>query len=127
MMFAVVLGGLALGLGTPSAAADEKKDDHATKIVGKWEITKAGGQVGPGSTLDFAKDGKIVIVVKEEKESKTIKGTYKIAKDKLTITLTDEANTSFDQTLTIKKLTDDAMELEDENQMLDVLKRKKEA
>jgi uncharacterized protein (TIGR03066 family) len=125
MLFAVVLGSLGLGLGTP-AAADEKKDDLAKKIVGKWEITKAGGDVGPGSTLDFTKDGKVTLVVKEENESRTLKGTYKIEKDQLTVTLTVGEN-SFDQTLTIKKLTDDAMELEDEKKMIDVLRRKKEA
>jgi uncharacterized protein (TIGR03066 family) len=124
-LFALVLGGLGLGLGTP-AAADEKKDDFAKKIVGKWEITKAGGDVGPGSTLDFAKDGKLVLVIKEGDARREVKGSYKIDKDQLTITLTIE-DTTFDQTLTIKKLTGDAMELEDQNKMIDVLKRKKEA
>lgn len=119
---AVVLGAVAVGF----AAADDAKDDFAKKIVGKWEITRAGGDVGPGSTLEFAKDGKFVMVVKDGDKTNTLKGSYKIAKDKLTVTLMME-DTAFDQTLTIKKLTDDDMELLDENNMTDVLKRKREA
>jgi uncharacterized protein (TIGR03066 family) len=123
---AVVLGVVAFG---PAAAADEKdaKNENAKKIIGKWEITKAGGDVGAGSTLDFAKDGKFVLVIKDGDKSRTMKGNYKIDKDKVTITLMVDDTNSFDQTLTIKKLTDDAMELVDENQGVDVLKRKKEA
>jgi len=122
---AVVLGAVAVGAGG-FAAADDAKDDFAKKIVGKWEITKAGGDVGPGSTLEFAKDGKFVMVVKDGDKTNTLKGSYKIAKDKLTVTLKTD-DTAFDQTLTIKKLTDDDMELLDENNMTDVLKRKREA
>jgi len=123
---AVVLGVVAFG---PAAAADDKadKNEFAKKIVGKWEITKAGGDVGPGSTLDFARDGKLVLVIKEGDKSRTLKGSYKLAKDKVTITLMADETESFDQTLTIKKLTDDAMELVDENEGVDVLKRKREA
>ena len=128
-LLALVLGGFVSGLGGP-AAADEKdkgKDDHAKKIIGKWEITKAGGDVGAGSTLDFAKDGKLVLVIKEGNEKRELKGSYKVAKDKLTITLKTGEDESFDQTLTIKKLTADDMELEDVNNMTDVLKKKREA
>jgi uncharacterized protein (TIGR03066 family) len=125
-LFAAVLGGLGLGLGGPAAAADDK-DDFAKKIVGKWEITKAGGDVGPGSTLDFAKDGKLVLLIKEDDGKREVKGSYKLTKDKLTVTLKVGEDESFDQTLTIKKLTDDALELEDENKMTDVLKKKREA
>ena len=127
-LFAVVLGGFGFGLCGPAAVADEKdKDDHAKKIVGKWEITKAGGDVGPGSTLEFAKDGKLVLVIKDGNEKREIKGSYKISKDKLTITLKTGDDESFDQTLTIKKLTADDMELEDMNNGVDVLKKKREA
>jgi len=127
-LFTLVLGGVGFGLcGSPAAVADEKKDDFARKIVGKWEITKAGGDVGPGSTLEFAKDGKLVLAIKDGNEKRELKGSYKLAKDKLTITLKTDENESFDQTLTIKKLTDDDMELEDVNNMTDVLKKKREA
>src|SRR3954454_5306246 len=95
-------------------AADDKKDekkgdekDNAKLIVGKWEITKAGGDVGPGSTLEFAKDKKLTLVIKAVHQKATLDGTYKLDKDRVTLTLTVQGN-SFYQTLTIKKLTDEA-------------------
>lgn len=126
-LLAVAGCGLVLGV-VGLAQAQEKKDDkpdHAAKIVGTWEIVKAGGDVGPGSTLDFAKDGKCVMTVKSGEEMQKLEGTYTIKKDKLTITL-KVGDMQFDQTLTIKKLMDDDMELVDEKDMVDVLKRKKE-
>ena len=126
-LFALVLGGFGFGLCGPAAADEKDKDDNAKKIVGKWEITKAGGDVGPGSTLEFAKDGKLVLVIKDGNEKREVKGSYKITKDKLTITLKTGDDESFDQTLTIKKLTGDDMELEDMNNGVDVLKKKREA
>src|SRR5207248_1710598 len=50
-LLGLLLGGFVFGLSGPAAVADDKdKDDFAKKIVGKWEITKAGGDVGAGST-----------------------------------------------------------------------------
>jgi uncharacterized protein (TIGR03066 family) len=124
--FALVLGILfaASGSGRAEDKKDDKKDDNATAIVGLWEITKAGGDVGAGSTLQFAKDGKVVLVVKSDDGDVKREGTYKIEKDKLTVTL-KAGDDDFDQVLTIKKLKDDDMELEDKDGGIDVLKRKK--
>lgn len=112
-------------------AADDKKDekkgdekDNAKLIVGRWEITKAGGDVGPGSTLDFSKDGKMELVVKAGDQKQAVQGKYKLDKDKLTLTLT-AGEQSFDQTLTVKKLTAEALELVDDKGGVDVLKKVK--
>ena len=112
-----------IGLARAEDKKDDKKDDNAAAIVGLWEITKAGGDVQAGSTIDFAKDGKLVMVAKDGDTTQKVEGTYKVAKDKLTITL-KVGDESLEQVLTIKKLKDKDMELEDKGGGIDVLKRK---
>lgn len=122
----VALLGLIVGLGLSSfAKADDKKtDDFPKLIVAKWEITKAGGPAPAGTKLEFAKDKTLVMVIKMNDKEFESKGTYKIEKDKLTVKLTFNGM-DVEETLTIKKLTDDAMELEDEKGGVDVLKKTK--
>lgn len=125
-LFALALGLLfsaSIGLARAEDKKDDKKDDNATAIVGLWEITKAGGDVMAGSTIEFAKDGKLVLVVKDGDATQKIEGTYKVDKDKLTITL-KVGDASMEQVVTIKKLKDKDMELEDKDGGIDVLKRK---
>jgi len=121
--FAVVLGLVAAFGLAGSAGAEDKKDDNATKIVGKWEITKAGGDVPAGSTIEFTKDGKLAAVIKGDGKDLKLDGTYKIDKDKLTVKITVE-NQTVEETVTIKKLTDADLELEDKDKKVDVLKKK---
>ena len=39
------------------AATAQAQDDNAKKIVGIWEVSKAGGDLPAGSTIEFTKDG----------------------------------------------------------------------
>jgi uncharacterized protein (TIGR03066 family) len=126
-LFAIPFGVLFLtsvGLTRADDKKEDKKDDTAALIVGLWEITKAGGDVGPGSTLDLLKGGKVVLTVKGGDADQKLEGTYKLAKDKLTITLNVGGN-EVQQEVTVKKLKGDDMELEDAAGGIDVLKRKK--
>ena len=119
-----VLAFLVLTTTAGLVAADDTTDEYPKLIVGKWEFVKSGGDVGPGSTVEFTKDKKVTLVVKGEDTKATVKGTYKLKGDKLTITLT-AGDDEFDQTLTVTKLTDDAMQLKDEKGGIDVLKKAK--
>ena len=119
---AVVLGVVVLGLTGSAPAADT--DDYPKKIVGKWEITKAGGDVPVGSTIEFTKDGKLAAAIKAEGQELKLTGTYKLDKDKLAVKITVE-NQTVEETVTVKKLTDEDMELEDKDKKVDVLKKKK--
>ena len=123
---AAVFGVLALGLVGFAAddKKDEKKDDNATKIVGKWEITKAGGDVPVGSQIEFTKDGKLNAVIKAENMEIKLDGTYTVDKDKLAIKI-KVGDQTVEETVTIKKLTDEMLELEDKDKKVDVLKKKK--
>ena len=100
------------------------QDDNAKKIVGVWELAKAGGELPAGSTVEFTKDEKLIAAFKVEGMEVKLEGTYKVDKEKLTVKL-KLADQSIEETATIKKLTDDALELEDKDKKVDVFKRKK--
>ena len=101
------------------------QDDNAKKIVGTWVLEKAGGDLPAGSTIEFTKDGKLKAVVKLEGMEIKLDGSYKVAKDKLTVKV-KIGNEEMEETATIKKLTADALELEDKDKKVDVFKKKKE-
>ena len=60
---AVVLGVAVLGL---SAGAVRAQDDYAKKIVGLWVIDKSSGDLPPGTTIEFTKDGKLTATFKDQ-------------------------------------------------------------
>jgi uncharacterized protein (TIGR03066 family) len=100
-----------VALGGGLAAADEKKIDKA-KIVGKWRVSKAE-YMPEDATLEFTKDGKVLVVAKEKGKEFRPEGTYKIEGDKLTTTmkLGDKESTG---TNIIETLTDEKLVLVDE-------------
>jgi uncharacterized protein (TIGR03066 family) len=99
-------------------------DDNATKIVGKWEITKSEEKALVGSVIEFTKDGKFSAKVKVDDKEVTVEGTYKVEKDRL-ITKARIDNEIMEESETITKLTDDTLELVDKDKKVTVLKRKK--
>ena len=113
---ALVLGVLVLA-GTATA-----QDDYAKKIVGKWEMTKAGGQAGVGSVIEFGKDNKLSGSIKIGEESVKFDGSYKLDKEKVTVKL-KVMDTEVEETLTIKELTDKVLKLEDKDKKVDELKK----
>jgi len=93
------------------ANADEKRIDKA-KIVGKWKVTKAE-YVPDDATLEFTKDGKVLVVAKEKGKEFNPEGTYKIEGDKLTTTM-KLGDMEQKGTNTIATLTDAKLVLVDE-------------
>src|SRR5262245_59047001 len=103
----VIAAGVALlSLTTIPGADGAGKGDTATKLVGKWEVTKATDATLVGAVVTFEKGGKVSLVKKDGKGAK-LDGTYKVEKDKLVSDVGGNADTN-----TIKKLTADALELE---------------
>jgi uncharacterized protein (TIGR03066 family) len=100
----VVIAGLTTD---PSGAEDKKGPGTAEQLVGTWVVTKAPaglGQIQKGSTLEFKKDGKVVI---ESKPGATpAEGTYTVAEG--AVTIQDKAGK---MTLPIKTLTGDKLAL----------------
>jgi len=102
-----VLSLLALGLTlSPACAADKAKD----LIIGKWTPTEEKAK--DKFTLEFTKDGKIIIMADEGGKKVEVKGTYKFTaddkvdieiefmgqkkKDTLTVTVTKDELTTVD-------------------------------
>jgi uncharacterized protein (TIGR03066 family) len=122
-MKSVFAGLLGVGL-VVFAGTAQGQDDNAKKIVGMWEVTKSGSQVPVGSTIEFTKDGKLIASLKIEGMDLKLDGTYKVEKDKLTVKI-KVMDQNIEETSTIKKLTDDALEIEDKDKKVDVFKKKK--
>ena len=97
-----------------------RTQDEATKIVGVWEVQKAG-DLPLGSTIEFAKDGKFHVKVKGD-DTVGI-GTYVVQKEKLTVKL-KFGDASFEQKATIKKLTATELHLEGDDKKTEEFKRK---
>ena len=119
---AAVIGTVLFAL-TGFAAADDK-DDNAKKIIGKWEVTKSGSDIPNGSTIEFTKDLKLNVVVKEKDMEVKFDGTYKVEKDVLTVKL-KAGDQTIDESVTILKLNDKDLELKDKDGKVDVLTKKK--
>ncbi len=114
----------ALSIVMVAFAGNVKAEEKAAKnIVGVWTLTKAGGNLPEGSTVEFTKDGKLVVVVKADKEIK-LEGTYKLEKDKLSVKIKVGDETK-EETMTVKKLTDTTLETEDKDKKADTFTKKK--
>jgi uncharacterized protein (TIGR03066 family) len=110
-----------VALGGPLAADDkDDKKDAAKQIVGKWEVVKGTQPIPPGTVIEFTKDGKLKLTINDM----TVEGTYTVEKDQLKSKITTGDQTSED-TDTIKKLTDDELDLENTDKLTLNLKRKK--
>jgi uncharacterized protein (TIGR03066 family) len=105
--------------GTASA-----QDDNAKKIMGAWEIAKKTGDLPEGTVVEFQKEGKLVVLLKEDGKDMKLEGTYKLEKEKLNVTITVMGE-KHEEALTIKKLTDDTLELEDKDKKTETFKKKK--
>jgi uncharacterized protein (TIGR03066 family) len=122
-LFAIAVGAALLGV-TVRVSADDKKDDKVkegdvvAKLLGSWEITKADQEGLEGMTITFKKEGKFT-AAKEGMED--VEGTYKIDENGKLITSVGESSDSD----TIKKLTSDAIELENKDGKATIMKRKK--
>ena len=108
------------------AGAGRAQDDNAKKIVGTWEVTKTSGDLAVGTLLEFTntKEKKINAIIKDPMGDVKLQGTYSIEKDKLTLKMSIN-NETIEETLTIKRLTEETLEVEDKDKKVDVFKKKK--
>jgi uncharacterized protein (TIGR03066 family) len=123
------LGVVVLGAGLVAfAGIGRAQDDNAKKIVGIWETTKASGDLPAGTLIEFTsgkeKDLKLIVSIKDSTGVTKLEGTYTIAKDKLPVKVSIGGET-IEETFTIKRLSDEALELEDKDKKVTAFKKKK--
>src|SRR5262245_21656818 len=94
-------------------AEDDKKDKDKgkidkSKLVGTWKLTKTDSDDPPPKeatiTVEFTKDGKVLIVFALQGKELKMSGTYKAEGDKLTTTMKSlKDNKDKTDTMTIKE------------------------
>jgi uncharacterized protein (TIGR03066 family) len=99
------------------------KDDVSAKLVGTWELAKSGGDLPPGTIIEFTKDGKLKATLKADDQTITIEGTYKLDKNKIEVKV-KVGEEIVEETVTIKRLTDKELEVEDKEGKVDTFKKK---
>jgi uncharacterized protein (TIGR03066 family) len=109
-----------LVLACGATAADEKIDGK--KLIGKWEPKTP--KKGENMTMEFTKDGKLIIVGELNGKEMKIEGTYKIDGDKLSFKL-KFGDLDIEETVTLTKLTDEEMEGKDKEGKAESFKRVK--
>jgi uncharacterized protein (TIGR03066 family) len=121
-----VLLAVAVGLYATSSTQEvfaQGKDDVSAKLVGTWELAKSGGDLPPGTIIEFTKDGKLKATLKADDQTITIEGTYKLDKNKIEVKV-KVGEEIVEETVTIKRLTDKELEVEDKEGKVDTFKKK---
>lgn len=111
-----------IACGSVFADDDESKFD-AKKLVGKWSVTSE--EKGGTAVMEFTKDLKLKLTVKEKDKETKMSGTYKLDGEKLVVTIkAGEAEIS--ETLTIVSLTDEELVMKDSKGKKDKMARVEE-
>lgn len=103
-----------------SAFADDEAKIDAKKLVGKW--TGTSEEKGGSAVMEFTKDLKLKVTVKEKDKEIQMNGTYKLDGEKLVVTL-KVGEKEVSETLTILSLTDDELEMKDSKGKKDKMER----
>jgi uncharacterized protein (TIGR03066 family) len=116
----VLAGMVILGMSMVAVAGS----DNAMKLIGVWEVTKSDSGAPKGTTVEFTKDGKMIMKAKFMDKELVINGTYKVKGDTVTAIFSEGGKTKEDPA-TIKKLTDKELIVVDGKGKIDEYKRVK--
>ncbi len=105
-------------------AEDKKPDVDKAKLLGTWEAVKGSETVPLGSTLEFTKDGKLKLVIKDGDNTAKIDGTFEVKADSFKATLKIDGDDK-SEVLKVDKLTDKDLVIIDEKGKKDVFSKKK--
>lgn len=111
-----------LGLAVVALSGAPARADDTQKLLGKWEVTKSGGDTPVGSVVEFLKDGKMTANVPLDGKDVKVTGTYKLDGAKLKVNLMVNEQ-KIDHEFTVK-FGKDELTLEDADKKVDVLKKK---
>jgi uncharacterized protein (TIGR03066 family) len=118
-MCVIVVTVALLGLTTAARTDEPKKEDTVTKLLGRWTVTKAADEQLVGAIVTFEKGGKVSVVRKADGKETKLDGTYRVEKDTLISDIGGNTDTN-----AIKRLTADALELENQDsRVVTILKK----
>jgi uncharacterized protein (TIGR03066 family) len=101
-----------VGLISSLAHADEKIDK--AKLTAKWKLVKSSEKSAPiGATVEFTKDGKLILTVEQNGNTDKIEGTYTLEGDKINAML-KKGDQQKEDVLKIKSLSGDKFSFEDD-------------
>jgi len=108
MLRRLTVAALALGLVYMAAAVGAAEKGGAGPnpelLVGKWEVTK--GQTLPkGSSVEFAKDGKVKLNITDMGKTLSLAGSYAVDGSTLKVTLKGPDGKDSTEKMTIEKLS----------------------
>jgi uncharacterized protein (TIGR03066 family) len=107
-----------------TAQVDDTKAIEKT-LTGIWEAVRGSETVPLSSTLEFTKDGKVKLVLKDGDDKKEIQGSYKMdgpSALKLTLEIDGQKHS---ERIKIEKLAEKELVIVDEQNKKDVFKRRK--
>ena len=111
-------GGSTTTGGSSSTNTPTTKD----KLLGTWEVTK--GDMPPGSTIEFTKEGKLKFTIKlPDGKTHSEEGTYEVDGESIK-TGHKEGDKEVKETIKIKSLTDKELVTLDEKGKTDEFKKK---
>lgn len=123
-MRALVGCALAVLLVASAGLGQEKGKDKdaidAKKLLGKWQPADKKENV----TIEFAKDGKLIVSVDIGGKTEKVEGTYKLDGNKLSVAMTFMGMEQ-KETMTVGKLTDEELETTDSKGKKETLKKVK--
>ncbi len=107
-----------------TVSAEDKKDDNAKLVVGKWTVSKTHENGPPeGGLVEFTKDGKISVFRTADAKKADIEGTYKVDGKKLMVTFKmGDAEGKFE--MTIDKLDDTTFACSNKEGKVELKKKK---
>jgi uncharacterized protein (TIGR03066 family) len=105
---------------TPAPKTKTNKD----KLIGTWVVTKSA-EAPPEATVEFTKDGKLILSAKVDGKDMKMEGTYTVDGDKITSVTKVSGGKELKETVTIIKLTNTELVTKDEKGKTDEFKRKK--
>ena len=91
-------------------AEDRDSPIDGKKLIGKWEPREP--KKDAKATLEFTKDGKLILATEFDGKTETYTGTYKVNGNKLAIAVKLK-EMDLKHEIVILKLTDDALETDD--------------
>jgi uncharacterized protein (TIGR03066 family) len=102
----LVAGMVVCELVASTGTADKsEKSDAAKLLIGKWQTTKDHKEAPVGTVIEFTKDRKMRVTLKEGRKEENIEGVYALEDDRIQYTLKLGGKDEKKAPITIRRIT----------------------